>query len=113
MIPDNTDALLRRRPTAEALTAAGYPVRATTLATLAKRGGELRTVGDAGERSRPVLARYSLACVDRLLVVVGLATAGTGAIEKVVLLALFAACIYLAAKVSTFAARAQARLQRH
>jgi hypothetical protein len=29
MIPDNIDALLRRRPTAEALTEAGYPVRAT------------------------------------------------------------------------------------
>ena len=41
---------------------------------LAKRGGELRAVGEAGERSRPVLAHYSLACVDRLLVVVGLAT---------------------------------------
>ena len=39
MIPDNTAALLRRRPTAEALTAAGYPVRAATLATLATRGG--------------------------------------------------------------------------
>ena len=39
MIPDNIDALLRRRPTAEALTAAGYPVRAATLATLATRGG--------------------------------------------------------------------------
>ena len=39
MIPDNIDALLRRRPTAEALTEAGYPVRATTLATLATRGG--------------------------------------------------------------------------
>ena len=40
--------------------------------------------------------------------VVGLAVAGTGAIEKVVLLALFAGCIYLAAQVSTFAARKRA-----
>jgi hypothetical protein len=45
--------------------------------------------------------------------VIGLGTSGTGVIEKVVLLALMAGCVYLAAKVSTFAARAQARLQRH
>jgi hypothetical protein len=45
--------------------------------------------------------------------VIGLGTSGTGAIEKVVLVALIAGCIYLAAKVFTFAAWAQARLQRH
>jgi hypothetical protein len=45
--------------------------------------------------------------------VIGLGTSGTGAIEKVVLVALIAGCIYLAAKVSTIAATAQARLQRH
>ena len=45
--------------------------------------------------------------------VIGLGTSGTGVIEKVVLLALMAGCIYLAAKVSTFGVRAQARLKRH
>ena len=45
--------------------------------------------------------------------VVGLGTPETGAIEKVVLLALIAGCVFLAAKVSTLATRAQARLQRH
>jgi hypothetical protein len=39
LIPDNPDALLRREPTAEALTAIGYPIRAKTLATKATRGG--------------------------------------------------------------------------
>jgi len=38
-IPDNPAALLRRRQTAEALTAAGYPVAEKTLATKAVRGG--------------------------------------------------------------------------
>jgi hypothetical protein len=33
------DTLLRRRQTAEALTAAGYPIRPATLATMASRGG--------------------------------------------------------------------------
>jgi hypothetical protein len=59
-----------------------------------------------------VLALLLLA-VLAVSLVIGLGTSGTGAIEKVVLLALMAGCIYLAAKVSTFAARAQARLQRH
>jgi hypothetical protein len=45
--------------------------------------------------------------------VVGLGTSGTGAVEKVALLALIAGCVFLAAKVSTLATRAQARLQRH
>ena len=38
-IPDNPDALLPRELTAEALTAAGYPIKAKTLATKATRGG--------------------------------------------------------------------------
>jgi len=38
-IPENPDALLRREPTAEALTASGYPTAAKTLATKASRGG--------------------------------------------------------------------------
>jgi hypothetical protein len=38
-IPDNPDALLRREPTADALTASGYPTKAKTLATKATRGG--------------------------------------------------------------------------
>ena len=39
LIPDNPDALLPRDPTAEALTAAGYPIKGATLATKATRGG--------------------------------------------------------------------------
>jgi hypothetical protein len=35
----DNDTLLRRRPAAEALTGAGYPIRPATLATLASRGG--------------------------------------------------------------------------
>ena len=38
-IPDNPGALLTRERTAEALTAAGYPVATKTLATKATRGG--------------------------------------------------------------------------
>jgi len=37
--PDNPNALLTRKATADALTAAGFPVRAATLATKASRGG--------------------------------------------------------------------------
>lgn len=39
MIPDDPNTLLKRRPTAEALTEAGYPTKSTTLATKATRGG--------------------------------------------------------------------------
>jgi hypothetical protein len=39
MIPDSPDALLTRRATANALTEAGYPMKPTTLATKATRGG--------------------------------------------------------------------------
>ena len=45
--------------------------------------------------------------------VIGLGTSGTGVIEKAVLLALIAGCVFLAAKVSMLATRTQARLQRH
>jgi hypothetical protein len=38
-IPDNLDALLTRSRTAEALTEAGFPIKAKTLATKATRGG--------------------------------------------------------------------------
>ncbi len=38
-VPDSPDALLTRERTAEALTAAGYPVATKTLATKATRGG--------------------------------------------------------------------------
>jgi len=44
--------------------------------------------------------------------VIGLGTPETGAIEKVVLLALTAGCVFLAAKVSTLATKAGTRLQR-
>jgi hypothetical protein len=38
-IPASPDALLRRKPLSEALSAAGYPVTEKTLATKATRGG--------------------------------------------------------------------------
>ena len=38
-IPDNPNALLTRDQTAEALTAAGFPISPKTLATKATRGG--------------------------------------------------------------------------
>jgi hypothetical protein len=45
--------------------------------------------------------------------VIGLANSETGVLEKLVLLALIGGCVCLAAKVSSLAATAQARLQRH
>jgi hypothetical protein len=39
LIPDDLDTLLTREATAAALTAAGYPIAAKTLATKATRGG--------------------------------------------------------------------------
>jgi hypothetical protein len=39
LIPENPDALLRRRATAEALTEVGFPTSEKTLATKATRGG--------------------------------------------------------------------------
>lgn len=38
-IPDDFNALLLRSPVAEALTQAGFPIKAKTLATMATRGG--------------------------------------------------------------------------
>jgi hypothetical protein len=38
-IPDDLNALLLRVPAAEALTQAGFPIKAKTLATMATRGG--------------------------------------------------------------------------
>jgi hypothetical protein len=45
--------------------------------------------------------------------IIGIGSRETGAVEKVVLLALIAGCVFLAAKISTLAAKAQSRLQRH
>ncbi len=62
------------------------------------------------------LARVALILVLALLTlsfVVGIGTSTTGMTEKVVLLGLIAACVYLAARVSTVASRLQERLQRH
>ena len=48
-IPECPAALLRRKETAEALTGAGFPIAAKTLATMATRGGgpPYRTFGRA------------------------------------------------------------------
>jgi hypothetical protein len=48
-----------------------------------------------------------------LTFVIGVARPETGAIEKFVLLGLVAGCVVLAAKVSTWASKAEGRLQRH
>jgi hypothetical protein len=45
--------------------------------------------------------------------VIGVGTSGTGVIEKSILLVCIAGCVFVAAKVSTFASRTEARLQRH
>ena len=45
--------------------------------------------------------------------VIALGTSGTGVIEKTVLTALIAGCVFLAAKVSTLATSALARLNGH
>ena len=39
MIPEDRETRLRRKTAAAALTAAGFPIAATTLATMATRGG--------------------------------------------------------------------------
>jgi hypothetical protein len=51
-----------------------------------------------------------LLALSTVTLVIGLGTSETGVVEKVVLLALIAGCVSLAAKVSTLATRAQARL---
>ena len=38
-IPNDPETLLRRRPSADGLTEAGYPISEKTLATMASRGG--------------------------------------------------------------------------
>jgi len=45
--------------------------------------------------------------------VIGVGTSGTGVLEKLILLVCIAGCVVMAAKVSTFATRTEARLQRH
>jgi hypothetical protein len=47
-----------------------------------------------------------------LSLTMSLSTADTGIAEKIVLLGLIALCVYLAARVPTFVARLQARLNR-
>jgi hypothetical protein len=44
--------------------------------------------------------------------VIGRGTSQTGVIEKLVLLVCFVGCVFVAVKVSTFATRTEARLQR-
>jgi hypothetical protein len=44
--------------------------------------------------------------------VIGLARPETGVVEKLVLVALIAGCVYLAAQVSSWSTRLQARLRR-
>jgi hypothetical protein len=44
--------------------------------------------------------------------IIGLGRSDTGAVERVVLLALVVGCVILASRVTTYAARAQERLQR-
>lgn len=61
------------------------------------------------------LARVLLIVVLALVAissVIGIGGSATGAVEKLVLLALIAGCIFAAALVSTFATRMAARLQR-
>jgi hypothetical protein len=45
--------------------------------------------------------------------IVGIATPETGAVEKAVLLALFAGCVLAAARVTNLASRLQERVPRH
>jgi glycine cleavage system regulatory protein len=48
-----------------------------------------------------------------VVLVIALASSGTGAIEKLVLAVVIAGCVLLAAKLSSFTDRASALLQRH
>jgi hypothetical protein len=54
-----------------------------------------------------VLAAFALSFI------VGIGTQETGAVEKVVLLALIAGCVFAAAQVTKLASRLQARIPRH
>jgi len=61
------------------------------------------------------LARVLLTLVLALVTIssiIGLATPDTGAVEKVVLVAVIVGCFLLAAKIATWSTRAQARLSR-
>ena len=62
-------------------------------------------------RAARVLLLLLIALVTVSLVV-SLGSSGTGALEKLVLVTLIAGCVFLAAKVSTLAARTHARLHR-
>jgi hypothetical protein len=53
-----------------------------------------------------------LAATAVLSLTMALSTSDTGIVEKVVLVGLIVLCVYLAARVPTFVARLQARLQR-
>jgi hypothetical protein len=53
-----------------------------------------------------------LLAVFTISFVIGVGTPETGAVKKVVLLALIAGCVFLAAQVSTLAIRTQERLKR-
>jgi hypothetical protein len=60
------------------------------------------------------LARVALIlvlAVVTLTFVVGIGSSTTGWVEKVVLLGLVAACVYLAAQVTTFATRLEHRIR--
>ena len=62
------------------------------------------------------LARVLLILVLAVLAVafvIGFATPETGIIEKVVLVALFGGCVYLAAQVTSVASRLTKRVQSH
>jgi hypothetical protein len=45
--------------------------------------------------------------------IVGIATPETGAVEKVVLVALFVSCVFAAAQITNLASRLQERVPRH
>lgn len=59
-----------------------------------------------------VLVTLALAALA-ISLVVGVMRPETGVLEKVVLFVLFAGCVFLAAKVSTWATSGQARRQKH
>ena len=54
-----------------------------------------------------VLAAFAVSSI------VGIATPETGAVERTVLVALFAGCVLAAAQVTNLASRLQARVPRH
>jgi membrane associated rhomboid family serine protease len=86
---------------------------------MSERKGTVHRTPKAYIGSMVALARVVRVLILMLLafvaisLVIGLGTSGTGVIEKAVLLALIAGCVFLAAKVPTLATRTQTRLQRH